>query len=88
MSATAARPEKGHPGKGPKFQLDIEGTLHPWDQDTITVPEIRRLGRLPENVPVVEIDLKTNVQRTLPEDAVVELKPGIGFSKKIQFQRG
>ena len=30
--------------KGPKFHLDIEGVLKPWDKDTITTDEIIALG--------------------------------------------
>ena len=73
---------------GPKYAIDIEGSVYPWDEPTITVPQIRMLGGLPTDVPVIEIDLQTNEERTLPEDEVVELKPGLGFSKKVEFRRG
>ena len=76
------------PGQGPKFHIDIEGTIHDWDENTITVPQLRELGSLPADVPVLEIDLKDNSQRTLAEDEVVELRPGLGFSKKVRYQRG
>ena len=76
------------PGQGPKFHLDIEGTVYDWDEDTITVPQIRELGSLPSDLPVLEIDLKDNSQRELAEDDVVELRPGLGFSKKVRYQRG
>lgn len=75
-------------GRGPRYAIDIEGTIHPWDEPTVTVPEIRSLGGLPVDVAVLEINLQTNEERTLQEDAVVELKPGLGFSKKIEFRRG
>ena len=74
-------------GQGPKFHIDIEGTVYDWDDDTITVPQIRELGNLPIDLPVLEID-KDNNQRTLAEEEVVELKPGMGFSKKVTYQRG
>jgi hypothetical protein len=73
---------------GPKYTINIEGQEHNWDRDTITVPEIRELGSLPSDLPIIEIDLKTNDQRTLAEDEVVTLRPGLGFSKKIKYQRG
>jgi hypothetical protein len=73
---------------GPKFQVNIEGQVYDWDKDTITVPEIRELGGLPEDLPVIEVDFKTNTERTLAEDEVVELKPGKGFGKKVGFKRG
>jgi hypothetical protein len=87
MTTTAARPDVADTG-GPKYHVDIEGTLYPWDRDTITVPEIRSLGGLPTGTAVEEINLDTNTQRTLAESDVVELKPGLGFSKKIKFGRG
>ena len=73
---------------GPKYTINIEGQDHDWDRDTITVPELRELGGLPSDLPIIEIDLKTNDQRTLAEDEVVTLRPGLGFSKKIKYQRG
>jgi hypothetical protein len=76
-----------HQGQGPKYTVDIEGTLYPWNEDTITVPQLRDLGNLPSDVPVIEVD-KDNNQRTLGEDEVVQLKPGLGFSKKVKYARG
>ena len=78
---------QGNGGGGPKFHIDIEGTLYDWDQDTITVPQIRELGNLPEDLPVIEVDKDSN-QRTLQEDEIVDLKPGMGFSKKVGYIRG
>jgi hypothetical protein len=75
-------------GQSPKFHVDIEGTIYDWDKGTITVPELRELGSLPSDLPVLEIDLKDNTQRELHEDEVVQLRPGLGFSKKVRYQRG
>jgi hypothetical protein len=72
---------------GPKFRIDIEGTLHDWDRDTITTEEIAQLGGWDTSVGVIEID-KDNNERTLAPGAVVELKPGQGFAKKVKFKRG
>jgi hypothetical protein len=90
--ATAAPPAKdagkgGDRGNGPTYHVDIEGTVYDWDQPTITVADIRRLGNLPGDTPVMIVDEHNN-QRTLQEGEVVELKPGIGFSKKVRYQRG
>ena len=74
--------------KAKKFIVNIEGKDYPWDGETITVPEIRNLGGLSATDPVIEVDLRDNTQRTLAEDEVVELKPGKGYAKKVQFKRG
>jgi len=74
--------------KGPKYLINVEGAEHPWDEDTITVPQIRELGGFVATDPVIEVDLKDNTERTLGEDEVVEIKPGRGFGKKVRFQRG
>lgn len=76
------------PGEGPKYYVDIEGDLYAWNDDEITVPEIIELGDLPEEKGVVIIDLRTQKQRTLDEDEVIELEPGKGFSQKYEFKRG
>ena len=73
---------------GPKYMLDIEGRKYPWDEDTITVPQIRQLGGLPADQPVIEVDLHAGTERQLAENEVVELRPGLGFSKKVSFKRG
>lgn len=88
MTTSASPLEQRGQGKGPKFRLNIEGTVFDWNEDTITVPQIRILGSVPSNVAVEMIDLETNVQRTLSETEVVDLRPGLGFAKKIRFQRG
>ena len=73
---------------GKKYFVSIEGTEHPWDRDTIRVPEIRELGGWDSSQPILEVDLEDNTERTLAEDEIVKLKPGHGFSKKVRFQRG
>jgi uncharacterized protein (AIM24 family) len=76
------------PGQGPKYEVDVEGTIHPWDRDTITAAEIIALGGWALDQGVVEVDLKTQAEVTLTADAVVQLKPGHGFSRKFRFRRG
>jgi hypothetical protein len=80
--------EQAKPSKGPRYLVNIEGVEVPWDEDTITVPEIRQLGNLSATDPVIEVDLQDNTERTLSEDDVVEIRPGKGFGKKVKFQRG
>ena len=74
-------------GQGPKYFLDLEGTIHPWDQPTITTEQVAGLGGWDPAKGVVLID-KDNNERTLQPGEVVELKPGQGFAKKIRFKRG
>lgn len=81
-------PQGSDPSSGPKYQINIEGALHPWDEDTITVAQLRDLGNLPSDTPVIEVDLKTNSERTLDEDEVIDVRPGMGFGRKVSFKRG
>jgi hypothetical protein len=73
---------------GPKYVVNVEGVDHDWPSPTITTAEIRELGGFAATDPVIEVDLKDNSERTLAEDEVVEIKPGVGFGKKIKFKRG
>ncbi len=77
----------GEHGAGPKYLLDVEGNLKPWDQDTITTEQIALLGGWDVSQGVIVID-KDNNESTLQPGAVVEVKPGQGFSKKVRFKRG
>jgi hypothetical protein len=74
--------------KKPKFEVNIEGTEHSWSDPNITTEQILELGDLPADQGVIEIDLKTNGERTLEPGEVIELKPGQGFAKKVKYQRG
>jgi len=56
-------------------------------QPTITVAEIRHLGNLPSDQPVIEVG-PDNSERTLHDGAVIHLKPGHRFGKKMTFKRG
>jgi hypothetical protein len=73
--------------KGPKFTLDIEGTAKDWDKDTITTEEVIALGGWDKSLGAMLID-KDNNERALQPGEVVEIKPGMGFSKKVRFKRG
>lgn len=73
---------------GPQYHINIEGVVHEWESETITVSEIRTLGGLPTDLPVIEIDLKSNTERQLDENETVTIKPGMGYSKKVSFKRG
>jgi hypothetical protein len=73
--------------EGPKYLLDIEGLLKPWEKDTITTEEVIALGGWDPSQGAIVID-KDNNERTLRPGEVIELKPGMGFSKKVRFKRG
>lgn len=73
--------------KGQKFYIDIEGVLKPWDKPTITTEEIIELGGWDPSQGAIVID-KDNNERTLKPGETIELKPGMGFSKKVRFKRG
>jgi hypothetical protein len=75
-------------GKGPKYFINIGGTEYPWSKDTITVAEIRGLAGWDVSQPVVEVNLKDKSKTTLGDDASIAIKPGHGFSKKIEFDSG
>jgi hypothetical protein len=71
-----------------KFTIDIEGTLIKWYSETITTEQIIELGGWDPSQGAILIDLKDNIETTLQPGQVVELKPGLGFSKKVKFKRG
>ena len=79
--------KKDEQGQGPKYYVNIEGTEHEWDKDTITVQEIRTLGGLPTNLPVLE-ETPEGTERTLPEGEVIQLKPGHRFGRASKYKRG
>jgi hypothetical protein len=73
---------------GPKYVVNVEGVDHDWPSSTITAADIRILGGFAPTDPVIEVDLNDNSERTLSDDEVVDIKPGVGFGKKIKFKRG
>jgi len=80
--------KKDNKGRGPKYILDIEGNEVPWNKDTITTEEIIELGKWDPKLGAIVINLKDNTERTLNPGEAVEIKPGLGFSKKVGFKRG
>jgi hypothetical protein len=72
---------------GKKFFVEIEDREYPWPRSTITFSEIRTLGDLPSDLPVIEVDPDNN-ERTLAEGETVTLKPGHRFGKKVRYKRG
>lgn len=79
---------KENKGEGPKFTINIEGNLINWNDDTITTEQIIELGGWDPSQGAILINLKDNTQITLQPKQIIELKPGMGFSKKRIFKRG
>ena len=80
--------DKHNDSSNKPFFVNIEGEEIPWDDETITTEQIVELGGWDASLGVQEIDLMTNEARTLKPGEVVELKPGKGFAKKIEWRRG
>jgi hypothetical protein len=75
------------PNKGPKYFVNIEGEIFPWEDNTITTEEIAAQGGFDPSKGVIEVN-KDGDERTLAPDEVVEIKPGHSFGKKLIFKRG
>ena len=85
---TEAAVEATEVASGRIYLVNVEGVDHDWPNPTITTAQIRELGGFAATDPVIEVDLGDNSERTLAENETVEIKPGIGFGKKIKFKRG
>jgi hypothetical protein len=70
-----------------KFFVNIEGTQRPWDNETITVSQMRALGNLPASLPVVE-EFPDGKEKTLSDSDTVLLKPGHRYGRAPKFKRG
>lgn len=70
-----------------KYYINVEGTEYPWEKSTVTTAEIRSLGKLPTDLPVVE-EFPDGTERTLTENEVIELKPGHRYGRAPKFKRG
>lgn len=74
--------------KGPKYYLNIEDKMHSWNDNTVSTEQIIELGGWDQSIGAIVIDLKTNEERTLAPGEIIEVKPGMGFGKKVSFKRG
>jgi hypothetical protein len=80
--------EEHHPEvAGKKFFIDIEGREYEWDKATISVSEIRQLGNLPLDQPVIQEDAEGR-ERTLAENEVVTIQPGHRHGRAPKYKRG
>ena len=76
--------------EGAKYEVNVDGRIHPWSKGTISVPEIRQLGGFSADAPVVAVDLATNTEKSLPEDAVHDvaaIEEGKPLVKKTCFKQ-
>ncbi len=72
---------------GQKYYINIEGTEYEWDHNEITVAEIRQLGSLPLDQPVIE-ESPDGVEHQLNENEPIELKPGHRYGRAPKYKRG
>ena len=74
----------------PRYEVWVENTIHEWEKGTISLAEIRELGGMPADCPVIAIDLVAQREVPLPEDAVHEVQPrelGKPLIKRTHFKR-
>jgi len=74
----------------PKYEIWIEDTIHPWDEATISLADLRELGGLPADCAVSARDLVAQQEVPLSEDSVHEIpprEPGRPLVKRTQFKR-
>jgi hypothetical protein len=80
--------DKDGKGQGPKYHLDIEGVgMREWPRDTITTEELINLAGWEPGQEVLQVDSDNN-EKTLAANETINLKPGMGFSKKFRWRRG
>lgn len=72
---------------GQKFFVNIEDKEYPWDEGSITVTELRTLGGLPSDQPVVQ-ELADGTERTLGADETIDLQPGHRYGRAPKYRRG
>ncbi len=72
---------------GKKFFINIENVEYPLDKDTITTEEIRTLGGLPSDQPVVE-ESPDGTEKTLSPGEVIDLKSGHRYGRAPRYKRG
>ncbi|MDQ3850040.1 MAG: hypothetical protein M3296_05425 [Actinomycetota bacterium] len=73
-----------------QYEVSIEGEIHQWDKDSISVSEIRELGGFPDGAEVAAVDLATGDEHTLDDDDVHHvpaLEPGKPLVKRMDFKR-
>jgi hypothetical protein len=72
---------------GQKFYVNIEGAEYPWDKDTITAQDIRSLGGIPADVPILQ-EAPDGTERTIGENEAIALQPGHRLGRAAKYRRG
>ena len=73
-----------------QYEVMIEGQVHSWDRDTISVADLRKLGNLPADSAVIEENLRDGTERMLGEEETLrpgKLKEGKKPTKRVNFRR-
>lgn len=73
----------------PRYEVWIDDRIHQWDKDTISVAEMREAAGLPDDCPMMAVDLVSQQQVPLPEDAVHSVPPrdaGKPLVKRTHFR--
>ena len=73
-----------------EYEVLIEGKAYPWNQETISVSDIRKLGNISSDAQVVEEDLRDGTERALTEDDVLrpgKLDVGKRPTKRVNFRQ-
>jgi len=74
----------------PRYEVLVDGRVHQWSKETISVVEIRELGGFPDDAKVAAVDLATHDERALDEDDVHHVPPleqGKPLVKRMDFKR-
>jgi hypothetical protein len=74
-------------GHGPPRCVNVEGTMHPWNEPTITLEQIAQLGGFPASLGVLMIDQHNN-ERAIAPGQPIEVTPGESFCRRVTFRRG
>lgn len=88
MSEHKVKDKPNDNGQGPKFHVKVEDAVHEWGSSTITTEQIIALGGWAPSEGAVLVNEEDNTERPLQPGEVIELKPGMAFSKKVRFRRG
>lgn len=80
--------EKEKPEKAEKkYFINIEGKEYPWNNEAITVREMRMLANLPRERAMVE-EFPDGREKTLLDGEIVVLRPGHRYGRAPKFKRG